>query len=158
TAPIAANGWMARLERWCARVPELPIIVACLAAELALLPRAAGAAAAASVAVIAVAVAVIRKRRASGAIARMPDYWGALAGAALFTLAIALLRSRSENGSMPAFVLIVFVALVSVRIGRGVGSRIESAERNGDARPSARGEIVASSVLLIAPLVLLAPL
>jgi len=158
TAPIAANGWMARLERWCARVPELPIIVACLAAELALLPRAAGAAVAASVAVIAVAVAVIRKRRASGAIARMPDYWGALAGAALFTLAIALLRSRSENGSMPAFVLIVFVALVSVRIGRGVGSRIESAERGADARASGRAEILASSVLLIAPLVLLAPL
>src|SRR6185312_11760693 len=59
TEPSAASGWRARIERWCARVPELPIIVACLGAELALLPRAAGLAALVCVVAIAAVVAVI---------------------------------------------------------------------------------------------------
>ena len=105
------------------------MIIACFAAELALLPRLTAALAILALAVIVATPFVIQRRRAAGATPALPDYWGALVGAAVFALAIAVLRLQSENGSMAAFVMIVFVALVSVRIGRGVGSRIDPADR-----------------------------
>jgi hypothetical protein len=101
------------------------MIVACFAAELALLPRLTAVLALAAVAVIVATPFVVRRRRSAGAMPALPDYWGAMVGAAVFTLAIGVLRLQSENGSMAAFVMIVFVALASVRIGRGVGSRID---------------------------------
>lgn len=155
---VVQRGVLKRLGEWCQRIPELPIILTCLAAEAALLPRITGAIALLAAFVLLGIAVVVRRRRVSAAMPRMPDYWGAIAGASLFTLVIAVLRLRSENGSMAAFVLIVFVALASVRIGRSVGSRIEAADRRGPATLANWSELATSSGLLIAPLVLLAPL
>jgi hypothetical protein len=154
----ARRGWTGHLENWCTRIPELPIIAACLAAEAALLPGLALPALAAAIALLVAAVIVARRRRMSGIVRLLPDYWGALAGAMLFVVVIASMRLRSENGSMAAFVLIVLVALVSVRIGRGVGARIDAATRRVTASRSDWSEITISSALLAAPLLLLAPL
>jgi hypothetical protein len=161
---IAASGSAPRgglaghFDAWVARAPELPMILACLAAEFALLPSLTGVMAGLATITILSSPFVIRARRAHGAIPRLPDYWSATLGASVFTLSIAGLRSASENGSMAAFVMIVFVALACVRVGRGVGSRIEAASRRAGGAPIDRTEVVVSSALLVAPLVLLAPL
>ena len=152
------KGWTGRLENWCTRIPELPIIAACLAAEVALLPGLAGPSLVGAIALLAAAVIVARRRRSSGLVSALPDYWGALAGAMVFVVVIASMRLRSENGSMAAFVLIVLVALVSVRIGRGVGARIDAATRRGNGSRGDWSEVTLSSALLAAPLLLLAPL
>ena len=78
-----------RLDAWNTRVPELPMIIACFAAELALLPSLTAALAIMSLTVIVATPFVIRRRRSAGAMPSLPDYWGALVGAAVFTLAIA---------------------------------------------------------------------
>jgi hypothetical protein len=155
---LARKGFLKRLGDWCQTIPELPIILTSLAAEAALLPRITSAMAFLAVGVLVVIAFMVRRRRLASAMPTLPDYWGAIAGAAMFTLVIAVLRLRSENGSMAAFVLIVFVALSSVRIGRSVGSRIEAADRRGPATLANWSEVATSSALLIAPLVLLAPL
>src|SRR6185437_15026514 len=152
------KGWTGRLENWCTRIPELPIIAACLAAEVALLPGLAGPSLVGAIALLAAAVIVARRRRSSGLVSALPDYWGALAGAMVFVVVIASMRLRSENGSMAAFVLIVLVALVSVRIGRGVGARIDAATRRGNGSRGDWSEVTLSSALLAGPLLLLAPL
>ena len=154
----ALTGWRRRLHAWSTRVPELPMIVACFAAELALLPRLTAVLAFAAVIVIVATPFVVRRRRSSGAMPALPDYWGAMVGAAVFTLAIGVLRLQSENGSMAAFVMIVFVALASVRIGRGVGSRIDPTARRAPSTRAEWGDVLVSSALLVAPLALLAPL
>ena len=154
----APSGWTAQLENWCTRIPELPIIAACLAAEVALLPALAVPALVAALALVVAAGIVARRRRSLAIVSPLPDYWGATAGAMLFVVVIASMRLRSENGSMAAFVLIALVALVSVRIGRGVGARIDAAARRGDDRKGDWSEIIISSALLAAPLLLLAPL
>lgn len=137
------------------RIPELPVILACFAAELALLPRITSAVALLAAGILVAAPFIIHRRRAAANVPRMPDYSGAVVGAAVFTLVIAGLRLQSENGSMAAFVLIVFVALASVRIGRGVGARIEAVGRRAAVEWR---EVFVSSMLLVAPLALLAPL
>jgi hypothetical protein len=133
-------------------VPELGIIVACFAAEAALLlPRLSAAVAAI---VVLWALVIIRRRRHAPAAddLQRPDRWAISLGVALFVLCVALMRGESENGSMAAFVLVVFVALASVRIGRGVTSALAPA-----AVTTPRDALVRSA-LLIAPLVFLAPL
>jgi hypothetical protein len=143
----ATSGRVARLVQ---RIPELPMMAACFAAELALvMPRLC---LAASAIMIGSLPLVIRRRRAAGAVSPQPDFVGAGASVALFTLWIAILRLASENGSMGAFVLVVFVALASVRIGRSVGSRLDTA---ASATPL---DAFIASMLLIAPLFLLMPL
>jgi hypothetical protein len=154
----ARAGFVKRLVVWCQKMPELPIILTCLAAETALIPRMTGAMALVAVLALVMIAFVVRRRRAAAVMPGLPDYWGAIAGTSLFTLVIAALRFRSENGSMAAFVLIVFVALASVRIGRSVGSRIEAADRRGPPTLADWSELATSSALLMAPLVLLAPL
>jgi hypothetical protein len=133
--------------------PELGIILACFAAELALLiPRAS--AVIAAVAVLC-ALYVIRARRhsPSGEGVPHPDRWGVALGVSVFVLVVALVRGWSENGSMAAFVLVVFVALASVRIGRGVTSAV-----NGpDAQAWSRATLIRSALLLV-PVVFLLPL
>ena len=155
---LARTGFVKRFSDWCQRMPELPIILTCFAAETALIPRMTTAMALLAAFMLVVIAIVVVRRRAAAAMPGLPDYWGAIAGASLFTLAIAALRLRSENGSMAAFVLIVFVALSSVRIGRSVGSRIEAADRRAPATLADWSELATSSALLMAPLVLLAPL
>lgn len=157
TQTPTSGGQLNKLGDWCQRIPELPIILACLSAEVALLPRMTVAMAILAAAVLIATLFVIRRRRTAITTPSLPDHWGATAGAALFTLVIAALRLGSGNGSMAAFVLIVFVALACVRIGRSVGSRIEVANKRG-AGSVTWGELVTSSALLIAPLALLAPL
>jgi cell division protein FtsW (lipid II flippase) len=139
-------------------VPELPLMLACIAAEFAhLFPRTLGAVSAMLLLLVA-PVAVARRRRRMIA-PPQPDYFGASVGAAVFMACIAILRIGSENGSMGAFVLVVFVALASVRIGRGVGSRLEaSAQTGGQAAGAARRLLLVESLLLAAPLILLLPL
>jgi hypothetical protein len=154
----AGRGMRARFDAWVSRVPELPMILACLVAEFALLPSLTGVVAGAAAITILSSPFVLRVRRANGAIPKLPDYWSAALGASIFALVIAGLRLASENGSMAAFVMIVFVALACVRVGRGVGSRIESASRRASDSPADRVEVLVSSALLVAPLVLLAPL
>jgi cell division protein FtsW (lipid II flippase) len=88
--------------------------------------------------------------RSRGAAAPTPDPWGALAGSALLTLAVAAVAGTSENGSMAAFVLVVLVALASVRIGRAINARLR--------RDVPRWERIALAALLLAPFVLLLPL
>jgi hypothetical protein len=157
TSDADAAGWRGRIGRACRRIPELPMMGACLAAELALIaPRLC---ALLGVATLASLPAVIHRRRSAGAMPPLPDMLGAAAGVAVFTTCVAVLRLASENGSMGAFVLVVFVALASVRIGRSVGSRLDAAASAGDApaRPLS-GDGLIASLLLIAPLALLAPL
>jgi len=54
--------------------------------------------------------------------------------------------------------MIVFVALASVRIGRGVGSRIDPAQGRAPGTRAEWRDVLVSSALLVAPLALLAPL
>ncbi|HEY7393291.1 MAG TPA: hypothetical protein VH559_00515, partial [Gemmatimonadaceae bacterium] len=132
-----------------AAIPELWLILACLAAELALkIPLFAGALAVA--ALVAVAWKSIQRWRAPAHAAASPDAWGAAVGAALFTLSIAFVAATSENGSMAAFVLVVFVALASVRVGRAINARLRT--------DVSRRERIALVSLLLAPFVLLLPL
>ena len=158
TAAPETSRWRARADAWCARVPELPMIVACFAAELALLPRFTAVMTIVALTILIATPFVVRRRRRLVDVPKLPEYWGALVGAAVFTLVIGTLRLQSENGSMAAFVLIVFVALASVRIGRGVGSRIETAEHRTPETRGEWGDVLLSSALLVAPLALLAPL
>ncbi|HEY2025369.1 MAG TPA: hypothetical protein VGG78_00085, partial [Gemmatimonadaceae bacterium] len=133
------------LHRWWDAVPESWLIAACLCAELALRwPRSL---ALLSVLVIVVAMIPRRARRTTDPIA-------AAAGAALFTLCIAVNAAASENGSMAAFVLVVFVALASVRVGRAVQGRLADAQAGAPAGGSSRF----LPLVLIAPLLLLAQL
>src|SRR6185503_7303887 len=74
----AQRGWRGRFNAWSSRVPELPMIVACFAAELALLPRLTAALAIATSAVLVATPFVIRGRRASNTMQALPDYFGAL--------------------------------------------------------------------------------
>jgi hypothetical protein len=157
-ASVPRSGFRGRFDAWVTRAPELPMMLGCLAAEFALIPSLTAAMAALAALTILSSPFVVKARRASGSIPKLPDYWSATFGAAAFTLAIAALRLASENGSMAAFVMIVFVALACVRVGRGVGSRIEAVARRGSDAPIDRTEILVSSALLVAPLVLLAPL
>jgi hypothetical protein len=134
------------------RIPELPIILACFAAEFALFfPRFSAVAAAV---VVTAALYVIRRRRhsPSGADAQRPDHLAVLLGVSCFVLAVASLRGSSENGSMAAFLLVVLVALASVRIGRGVTSAANTAS------PAQPGGRLGLSLLLLVPLVFLLPL
>jgi cell division protein FtsW (lipid II flippase) len=129
------------MRHWWDAIPESWLIVACLCAELALRwPR--------SLAVLSALIIIVAAipRRAR----RTPDPIAAAAGAALFTLCISSSAAVSENGSMAAFVLVVFVALASVRIGRAVQGRL------ADAQPRARSRFL--PLVLIAPLLLLAQL
>ena len=130
-------------------IPELWLILSCIAAELALkLPTVLGTAA---VLVLgAVVWKSIERARSGGAGVTTPDAWGAAAGASLFTLAVAVVAGSSENGSMAAFVLVVFVALASVRIGRTINARLRVEVQSW--------ERIALVSLLLAPLVLLLPL
>src|SRR5262245_30236165 len=132
-----------------AAVPELWLILACFSAELALkVPLAAGSLAVA--ALVAVAWKSIQRWRSPAQVAATPDAWGAAVGAAFFTLSVAIVAATSENGSMAAFVLVVFVALASVRVGRAINARMR-----GDVP---RHERYALTALLLAPFVLLLPL
>ena len=107
------------VRRWWDAIPESWLIAACLCAELALRwPRSL-----ALVSLLVIAAALISRRGR-----RTPDPVAAAAGAALFTLGVALNAAVSENGSMAAFVLVVFVALASVRIGRAVQGRLADAQ------------------------------
>lgn len=148
SASSSERSWLAGL---CNRVPELPIILACLAVEFSLLLRV-GIVAIVAVLFLLASLFVARRRRRAASMPELPDFVGAAVGVAAFTLAIDVFRFESENGSMAAFVLIVFVALASVRIGRSVGARV------GNQSPVDRSRAIVSSVLLVAPLVLLAPL
>jgi hypothetical protein len=157
-AGVDRRGLRGRFDALVERAPELPMILACFAAEFALLPSLTGAMIALAAFIVLSSPFVVRARRARTAVTKLPDYWSATLGAAFFTLAISGLRLASENGSMAAFVMIVFVALACVRVGRGVGSRIEASARRSGAGPLDRTETLVSSALLVAPLVLLAPL
>lgn len=129
--------------------PDVAIIGTALLLVLAhLLPEVAVPAA---VAMIVVAVVVVWRRRAGRYAPMQPDHIAAFAGVAVFGAIVAALRLVSENGSIGAFVLVVFVVLASVRIGRAVSARIPAA--GADTRLGWLGD----SVLLAAPLLLLVP-
>lgn len=83
--------------------------------------------------------------------------YGAAAGAVVaLTVLLVLLRMQSENGSSGALILVIVAALVSVRIGRAVGARLESETRNREASNFAGW--VFDAVLLTTPLLALIPL
>jgi hypothetical protein len=153
-APANSASFSATVRRLFVRVPELNIIVAFAALLVAhMLPRIALTAAAA---VLIAALVVIVHRRRGTKHGGQPDHVAAAAGVAAFGACIAALRLASENGSLGAFILVVFVALASVRIGRGVGARLEARAR---ASSEVRGiEWLAEALLLTTPLFLLLPL
>ena len=134
------------------------MIIACFAAELALLPRLTAA----------LAIAAVDGDCRDAIRDSTPQIGGRDAVAARLLGSARrrggvhagdrVLRLQSENGSMAAFVMIVFVALASVRIGRGVGSRIDPADRRAPATRAEWRDVLVSSALLVAPLALLAPL
>lgn len=133
------------------RTPEIAIIIAALLLVLAhMLPHIALLLAAAT---FVIAFATILQRRAGARTQPQPDHIAALTGVAAFGAIIAGLRLVSENGSIGAFVLVVFVVLSSVRIGRIVGARVTSRP----ATPTARSAWLVESALLAAPLLMLVP-
>lgn len=135
--------------RRAARSPELAIMAAALLLVLAhLLPV--GALFAAAVMLVA-AVVIVWHRRTGRRSAGQPDPVAALTGVAVFGTLIAALRMASANGSIGAFVLVVFVVLASVRIGRSVGARL-AAQGSG-----ARTAWLRDSIMLATPLLLLLP-
>jgi cell division protein FtsW (lipid II flippase) len=139
-----------RLRRF-ARTPEVAIIAAALALVLAhMMPHSALLLA---IAAIIGAFTIVWRRRAGRQPAAQPDYAAAVTGVATFGAIIAGLRLASENGSIGAFVLVVFVVLASVRIGRAVGARIAARST----QPDARFAWLRDSVLLATPLLLLVP-
>ena len=137
-----------RLRRF-ATTPEVAIILAALALVLAhMLPHVA-----LLVALVTIvgALTIVWRRRSGSALNGQPDHVAALAGVATFGAIIAALRLVSENGSIGAFVLVVFVVLASVRIGRAVGARIAARTANE------RFAWLRDSALLAAPMLLLVP-
>uniref|UniRef100_UPI00286E4F39 hypothetical protein n=1 Tax=Gemmatimonas sp. TaxID=1962908 RepID=UPI00286E4F39 len=95
-------------------------------------------------------------------------------GPALYVLATMVVTIQSENGAMSALVLVVFVTLVSVRIGRIAGSILEAGastvtrlDNSGEsivlparimARPRATGRLLVGVLPPIALMVMLLPL
>jgi hypothetical protein len=133
--------------------PELVLIIACVMIELAhILPRIA---LAAGIVMLLAVIPVVRQRRLRTHRAQQPDYFAASVAVAAFVICVAALRLLSENGSMGLFLLIVFVALASVRIGRSFGARLD-APRSVATR--VRGRSLLESLLLLAPLLFLVPL
>ncbi|HEX2166721.1 MAG TPA: hypothetical protein VHG09_05725, partial [Longimicrobiales bacterium] len=132
------------------RAPEVAII---LAAFLLVVAHVAPTVAIAlALGTVIYACITIWQRRSGRARQEQPDYIAALTGVAVFGAIIAGLRLASENGSIGAFVLVVFVVLASVRIGRAVGARVTS--RTAEAGGSSW---VIESLLLAAPLLMLLP-
>jgi hypothetical protein len=150
--PIRAGapGNGSRLHRF-ARTPEVAIIGAAFALVLAhMMPHIALLLA---MATIIGAFTIVWRRRSGRQPQSQPDYIAAATGVATFGAIIAGLRLISENGSIGAFVLVVFVVLASVRIGRAVGARIAARST----QPDARFAWLRDSVLLATPLLLLVP-
>jgi hypothetical protein len=137
------------LLRQLARSPDVALIGAALLLLLAHM-RPDAALLAAIVAIVA-SVLVVLHRRGGRSAPGQPDYVAAIAGVAVFGAIIAGLRLNSENGSIGAFVLVVFVVLASVRIGRSVSSRIVAR-----ADDSLTDRLI-DSLLLATPLLLLLP-
>lgn len=133
------------------RAPELAVIGAALALVVA------HGSPTVSLALVALtllsSVATVLSRRGGRRAHSQPDYVAAAAGVAVFGGIIAGLRLASENGSIGAFVLVVFIVLASVRIGRGVGARV--AARSAGQTPLTPWWL--DSLLLATPLLLLLP-
>ena len=148
--PLGGSGVARSAAEALRRLPELPIIVACIAAELShLWPKPSLVVA---LAVLVASAIAIHRRRRFAAVLPTPDLVAAAVGIALFCLVIVACKQWSENGSMGAFVLVILVALAGVRIGRGVGSRFASH------RVRSSGGRALDAFLLVAPVMLLAPL
>lgn len=134
-----ASGRGARLTCWMiAWAPELALVVTCFAASIAVW------APWLVLSIVAMAFALYC------AVPRLRKFdvgtRALVSGAGVYICALAAVREMSENGSLAAFLLVLLVTLVSVRIGRAVG-----------ARPASERKPFALSGLLI-PLVLLVPL
>lgn len=98
---------------------------------------------------------VVRARwRANVSGRRLPDYLAASVGVAGFAACVAGLRHVSANGSLGVFVLVIFAALASVRIGRGVADRLQ----RQTSVSTLRHVVSIDSVLLLSPILLLVPL
>jgi cell division protein FtsW (lipid II flippase) len=142
-----AAGWPVRMLR---SAPELYLIIACVVVELAhILPRLA---LLAGIVVILAIVPIVRRRRQQSYRAQQPDYFAASVAVAAFMMIVAILRLLSVSGSMGIFLLVVFVALASVRIGRSFGARLDAP------RPVSARRSFLESLLLLAPLLFLLPL
>jgi hypothetical protein len=109
-----------------------------------------------SIVVLLVVLVMVWQRRHETAGSRQPDYCATAAGVAVFAGFLAVVRFVSENGSLGALVLVVLVALASVRIGRAVSARLEARAR-ANFRSSV-AEWLVDALLLMAPLILLLPL
>lgn len=104
--------------------PDIAMIAAALLLVLAhMLPHFALLAA---LVTISCALVVVWRRRAGSFGHTQPDHTAAFAGVAVFGAIIAALRLKSDNGPIGAFLLVVFVVLVSVRLGRAVSARIRA--------------------------------
>ncbi|MGH7443309.1 MAG: hypothetical protein ACREKM_00460, partial [Longimicrobiales bacterium] len=102
---------------------------------------------------------VIRQRRRDHTRQKQPDHVAAGVGVAVFAAVIAGLRLASSNGSVGAFVLVVFVALASVRIGRTIGARLATrdAQSGSERNAASKRNWLVDSVLLVTPLLMLLP-
>ncbi|MGH7445993.1 MAG: hypothetical protein ACRELT_00435, partial [Longimicrobiales bacterium] len=139
-----------RIPAWL-RAPEVAIIGAALLLVLAHV--APTVAIVVALGTVIYAIVTIWQRRSGRVHQHQPDHIAALTGVAVFGAIIAGLRLASENGSIGAFVLVVFVVLASVRIGRAVGARVAART------PAAAGRSTwfVESLLLAAPLIMLLP-
>jgi hypothetical protein len=113
-----AAGTESFLSTWSS---EIVLVGTCLAAAAAIQF---GLAALPLVALLWIVLFVFRGRGRGRGSERVPLL--AFVGPTLYVIGTAFARSQSENGSMSALVLVVFVTLVSVRIGRIAGSILEA--------------------------------
>lgn len=139
-------------RRFWVLVPELNLFVAVLFLAFANLAPVAASVLVCAVSVVGLALWwAIRKRPV-----REPDLGMAYLAVCIFALVLALMRWQSQNGSASAFVLVVLVALTSVRVGRSVGARLSNAENPGLANSMIA--FLLDSLLLLTPVLLLFPL
>jgi hypothetical protein len=133
------------------RVPELNVFLAFL--FLLLSQVAPGPGLAVCTLYFIVAGTLVVRRMHGKSYGGQPDHVAAGVGVAVFGVIIALLRGSSANGSLGAFVLVIFVALASVRVGRAVGARLGA--RGRDRGTVTLSEWLVESLLLTTPLFLL---
>jgi hypothetical protein len=148
--PLTSGG----IRLFLARIPEFVLLLAVIALTLTHMYPVIGGIF--IVVVLPIVFVKVWQRRHGTARPPQPDYWAMATGVSMFGAFLALVRLFSVNGSLGALVLVVLVALASVRIGRAVSARLEARARANSR--SGVAEWFVDALLLVAPLILLLPL
>jgi len=147
------------------RIPQWTLVATCILIEGLLLLKSIALPLLLAFVLTAICLTIWAKRFRGNTVARKPTLqqpdWPALgAGVAIFLSLICWSLTKTSNGSMPAFVLIILVTLTSVRIGRVLRSRAEGGRGMSHVslnQPSGLSQFREGCFLLI-PIVLLLPL